>query len=107
MRETYRSTGLVVVEVHFLPKISAAFSGIDELAGKLDAVSDVVRTATPFPVSNGGGCARLVGIVAGTRLDAALAARSRDAVSHSCAHDGVDEGGLSASCESSKIKRAP
>lgn len=34
-------------------------------------------------------------IVAGTGLDAAFAARSRDAVSHCSASDGVDERGLS------------
>lgn len=39
-----------------------------------------------------------MGIVAGTGLDAAFAARSRDTVSHRSAGDGVDEGGLSATC---------
>lgn len=37
-------------------------------------------------------------VVAGTGLDAAFAARSRDAVSHCSASDGVDEGGLSTTC---------
>lgn len=37
-------------------------------------------------------------IVAGTGLDAAFAARSRDAVSHCSASDGVDERGLSTTC---------
>ena len=38
-------------------------------------------------------------VVAGARLDAALAARSRDAVRHRRARDGVDEGGLSTACK--------
>lgn len=40
----------------------------------------------------------MVSVVAGAGLDAAFAARSRDAVSHCSASDGVDEGGLSTTC---------
>lgn len=97
-RKTYRSAGLVVVQIHLLAQISATLPRVDEFAGELEPVADVVRTATPFPIPRAGWWPRLVGIVAGARLDAALAARSRDAVSHGGARDGVDEGGLSTTC---------
>lgn len=86
------------MQVHLLAQVPPAFTGIDELAGEFEPVTDVVRATTPFPVSHRGRCARLVGVVARARLDAALAARSRDAVSHGRARDGVDEGGLATSC---------
>lgn len=103
--ETYRSTRFVVVQIHLLAQIPSPFAGVDEFAGELEAVADVVGTTTPFPVPHGGWWSRLVGIVAGTRLDAALATRSRDAVSHSRAGDGVDEGGLSTTCNTMQKKK--
>lgn len=86
------------MQVHLLAEIPATFAGVDEFAGELEAVADVVGAATPFPVSHGGRCARLVSVIAGARLNAALAACPRDTVSHRRARDGVDEGGLPTSC---------
>ena len=98
-RETHRSAGFVVVQIHLLAQISTTLSGVDEFTGELEPVADVVRASTPFPVTRGGRCPRLMRVVAGARLDAALAARSRDAVRHRRARDGVDEGGLSTACK--------
>lgn len=54
-KRAYRSTGLVVVQIHLLAEIPTALAGIDEFARELEAVADVVRATTPFPVPNGGG----------------------------------------------------
>lgn len=83
------------MQIHLFAEVSTTFAGINEFAGELEAVSDVIRATTPFPIPSGGWCAWLVSIVTGTRLNAALAACSRDTVSHSRARDGIDESGLS------------
>lgn len=86
------------MKIHLFAQISTAFARVHEFTGEFETVTDVVRTTTPFPIARGGWWSRLVSIVAGTGLDAAFAARSRDAVSHRSASDGVDEGGLSTTC---------
>jgi hypothetical protein len=96
------SASLVVVNVHLLPQIATPFSDIDELAGELEAVADVVGAAAPLPVaqawhSNGDlWRPRLVTVVTRARLDATLAARPGYRVRHPRTHDGVDESRFSA-----------
>ena len=102
---TYHSASLVVVNVHLLSQIATPFSDIDELAGELEAVADVVGAAAPLPVaqawhSNGDlWRPRLVTVVTRARLDATLAARPGYRVRHPRTHDGVDERRFSATCK--------
>lgn len=109
---TYRSSGFVVVKIHLLSEAAPSFSGVDELPGELVAEADVVRTAAPLPVANAlrrrrgagvGRAPRLVTVVAGTRLDAALAARPRHGVRHRRAGDGVNERRLSTPCQTNNF----
>ena len=48
---TYRSASLVVVNVHLLTQIATPLSDVDELAGELEAVTDVVGATAPLPVA--------------------------------------------------------
>lgn len=51
---SYRSAGFIVMQIHLLAEVSAAFASIDEFARELEAVSDVIRATTPFPILNSG-----------------------------------------------------
>jgi len=93
------------VNVHLLPQIATPFSDIDELAGELEAVADVVGAAAPLPVAQAWHSnrdlwrPRLVTVVTRARLDATLAARPGYRVRHPRTHDGVDERRFSATCK--------
>ena len=79
------------MKVHLLPEVPAAFASIDELAGESEAVADVVAAAAPLPVAYTRRSSRLVRVIAGAGLYAALAAGSGDAVRHRGARYRVDE----------------
>lgn len=77
---SHHSSGLVVVQVHLLALVPTAFSGVHKVPGEFDAEADVVRAASPLPVSSLGILrlvVELVAVVASARLDRSLAARLR------------------------------
>lgn len=107
---TYRSSRLVVVQIHLLAQIAAAFPGVDELPREFEAEANVVGAAAPLPVADPGGTGRrsprlrrprLVAVITGAGFDGAFAASSRHRVRYRCTGDGIDEPGFSTSCQRS------
>lgn len=49
---TYNSAGFIVVQIHFLAKSATTFTGVNEFAREFKSKSNVIRTTTPFPVTN-------------------------------------------------------
>lgn len=104
---TYRSASFIVMKVHFLSQRLPSFARIDKFPTESESEADVVAATPPFPNSDVGGCSSTrpvrcavdVRIVAGAGLDGAFCACARDRVRHSCAGDGVNEGGFTATCE--------
>lgn len=100
-RSSYRSAGLVVVQVHLLAEWAPPLARVHELPGELEAVVDVVGAAAPLPVGGGRGGAslatpRVVAVVAGASRHAALATRPCDRVCDPRRRDRVDERRLAA-----------
>lgn len=103
---TYRSAGLVVVEIHFFSERFAAFAGVYEFSAESEAEADVVATAAPLPDTHIGGGGRAASVrlalhmrvVAGARLDRALRAGARHRVRDARARYRVDERRLSTTC---------
>lgn len=111
--DTYSSSGLVVVQIHFLSQIAATFTGIDEFAGEFEAETNVVRTTTPFPVAYtsyaaglGIGLRRtgLMAVVTGARFYGTLTAGSGNRMSNSSTSNGINEASFTASWKIEKKK---
>jgi len=111
---TYRSARLIVVKIHLLAKIATTFAGVHELARELEAEANVIRASAPFPVPNSGHTARLmiglwwarlVAVIAGAGLNAALAAGTSYRMGHSGTRDCIDEARLTAACKKHKRER--
>lgn len=105
---TYRTTRLVIVQIHLLAQIASTFPSIDKFAREFETESNVVRAAAPLPIPYssdaaglmirlGGAC--LVTVVAGAGFDGALAAGAGNRVGHSGAGDGIDEARFAAACK--------
>lgn len=105
---TYRTTRLVVVQIHLLAQIASTFASIDKFTREFETESNVVRAAAPLPIPYssdaaglmirlGGAC--LVTVVAGAGFDGALAAGAGNRVGHSGAGDGIDEARFAAACK--------
>lgn len=96
---THHPPAAVVVQVHQRPGIlHFLLLGIHKGFGEPDPVVDVVAAAAPVELP-----ALVLGAaplerVAAAGLQVPLAAGSGDGIDHTCRGDGVDEGGLPATC---------
>lgn len=108
LASTYRTTRLVIVQIHLLAQIATTLAGIDKFAREFETESDVVRAAAPLPIPYARYAtglmirlrrACLMTVVAGAGFDGALAAGTRNRVGHSGAGDRIDEARFAAACK--------
>lgn len=111
---TYRTTRLIVVQIHFLAEIASTFAGIDKFTREFETESNVVRAAAPFPIAHSSNATslmirlwgtRLVAVIAGAGFDGALAAGTRNRVGNSGTGDGINEACFAAACKTERERK--